>query len=237
MPSSTINPNVPAFKAPLLSAPIRAQFQAAINDINAILNAGILLAVNNLSDVENKAASRINLGLEIGTDIQAWSAVLDFLATKEISAVQGDSDKIQLASGGFTEGNIPEYDASGNLVDSGTAANHIFEVGGFQGGVPGASAIVFGWKFLSPVDFPNNFVGSSFVSITGTAATGSTVFTIYKNGSSIGTITVAASGTTGTIATTTTPNFAIGDILTVIAPGSPDATFANPSTGFLGSRV
>ena len=39
--------------------------------------AGYLQAANNLSDVASAATSRTNLGLAIGTNVQAWSAVLD----------------------------------------------------------------------------------------------------------------------------------------------------------------
>ena len=37
---------------------------------------GALLVANNLSDVNNASASRTNLGLEIGTNVQAYSAIL-----------------------------------------------------------------------------------------------------------------------------------------------------------------
>lgn len=38
---------------------------------------GDLLASNNLSDVDNTGTARDNLGLEIGADVQAYSAILD----------------------------------------------------------------------------------------------------------------------------------------------------------------
>ena len=68
---------------------------------------------------------------------------------------------------------------------------------------------------------------SSSSAKAGTAATASTVFTIKHNGTSVGTITFAISGTVGTFSFTGTVNVAIGDTLQVVAPASPDATLAD----------
>ena len=71
------------------------------------------------------------------------------------------------------------------------------------------------------------FTISSIVATAGVAGTvGSTVFTVLKNGSNIGTITFAVSGTTGT-STVSDVSFAIGDVLTITAPETANATLAD----------
>lgn len=61
----------------------------------------------------------------------------------------------------------------------------------------------------------------------GTAATASTVFTIAKNGSAVGTITFGAASTTGTFSFASNVDLVVGDLLTVTGPASPDATLAD----------
>lgn len=54
---------------------------AVVVDLTATFPAaGALLAANNLSDVDNTATSRINLGLAIGSDVQAFDAQLQAIA-------------------------------------------------------------------------------------------------------------------------------------------------------------
>jgi hypothetical protein len=48
-----------------------------------------LISSNNLSDVPNKATARINLGLQIGVNVEAWSASLDSLG-----AIVGGANEI-----------------------------------------------------------------------------------------------------------------------------------------------
>lgn len=59
-----------------------------------------------------------------------------------------------------------------------------------------------------------------------TAATGSTTYTIKKNGSSVGSLNFAASGTTATFTFTTATSFSAGDRLEIVAPGTLDTTLA-----------
>lgn len=107
-------------------------------------------------------------------------------------------------------------------------------VGTFFTSAPTASEVVMSYIFADAVDFPDEFLGS--LAKAGTAATASTVFDVKKNGTNVGTITFAASGTAGTFATTgTTVAFAAGDVLAVVAPASPDATLAGVSLTFKGT--
>lgn len=111
-----------------------------------------------------------------------------------------------------------------------------FDATTFYPGIPSASAILLRVPIARAVSFPANFAGSYF---TATAnATGSTVFDVQKNGVSVGTVTIGAGGTTATFATSggAAQSFASGDVLAIIAPGSPDATLANPAFVLAGIR-
>lgn len=65
--------------------------------------------------------------------------------------------------------------------------------------------------------------------VAGTAATGSTTFTLKKNGSSVGTFTFAASGTEATVTISSPVTFAAGDTREIVGPATSDATLANIS--------
>jgi hypothetical protein len=90
---------------------------------------------------------------------------------------------------------------------------------------PGASQVIERYIFATPVTLPAGLAGS--YGAAGTAATASASFTIKKNGSTVGTMDYAASGTSASFTMTTATSFAGGDVLTIVAPASPDATLAN----------
>jgi len=92
-------------------------------------------------------------------------------------------------------------------------------------GVPTASMIVFHHVFTQAVTFVASLTGSYVKA--GTAATAQTDFDLKKNGSSIGTVRFAAAGTTASYVSISSSSWAAGDILTLIAPASPDATIAD----------
>lgn len=84
-------------------------------------------------------------------------------------------------------------------------------------------------KIEHALSFAANFAGSGGSVDSSKAATGSTVLNVNKNGSSVGTITWGAAGTSPTFATSggAVQTFSAGDILTITGPGTPDATLSN----------
>lgn len=111
-----------------------------------------------------------------------------------------------------------------------------FDLTAFYPSIPTASAKVTRIPIARAVTFAANFAGSYFTASAN--ATGTTVFDVQKNGSSIGSISIAASGTTATFTTTsgTSKSFAAGDVLMIVAPASPDATLADPGFVIVGAR-
>lgn len=110
-----------------------------------------------------------------------------------------------------------------------------FDVHAFYPGVPSASAKVLRIPVARAVTFPDDFAGA--YGKASAAATGSTAFDVQKNGASVGTITFAAAATTATFVTSgTTVVLAAGDVLSIIAPVSPDATLADVGFVLAGTR-
>lgn len=125
---------------------------------------------------------------------------------------------------------------SGKWIPVSPSADQAFGIAG----APTASQKVHLRSIARSVRFVGDFLGS--VAHAGTAATASTVFNVYKNGTLVGTITFAAAATTGTFSTdvgsgSTSVTFNIGDVLMVQAPASPDATLADISITLLGVLI
>lgn len=111
-----------------------------------------------------------------------------------------------------------------------------FDMSAFYPGVPGGSALVLRVPVARSITFPANFAGSKFAASANATAT--TVFDVKKNGSSIGSISIAAGGTTATFTTSggSSQSFVAGDVLSIVAPASPDATLADPGFVLTGTR-
>jgi len=100
----------------------------------------------------------------------------------------------------------------------------IYDIAGGSTGAPAANATLLTFAVVRDFSLPANLLGSSCVA--GIAAAASTTISINKNGVSIGTMNFAIGATTATFILTAT-YFVPGDILTVVAPASPDNNLAD----------
>jgi hypothetical protein len=117
---------------------------------------------------------------------------------------------------------------------AGLAGAQPYDVGGSYSAAPTASLVVIRYPFPRAVSFPASMTSSK--GVAGTAATAQTDFDLQKNGSSFGTMRFAAAATTATFIAASSTSFAAGDILTVVAPASPDATLAGIGFSLAGTR-
>lgn len=109
-----------------------------------------------------------------------------------------------------------------------------FDIGVFTPGLPGAGAEVLRFEVVRPFTLPINLTGS--LAKSRVTATASATFTIKQNGVSIGTFNFGAGASTATFSFAAAVTFAIGDQLSINAPGVQDATLADVGFTFLGSR-
>jgi hypothetical protein len=111
-----------------------------------------------------------------------------------------------------------------------------YDIAIFLPGVPDSSEEIM--RFVLPRDvlFEDDFAGSQ--ANAGVAATGSTVLNVQVDGVTVGTITFAAAGTTGTFATSAGElTVSAGEVLSIVAPATADATLADISITLKGARL
>ncbi|QLH37721.1 MAG: hypothetical protein HWD60_00145 [Defluviicoccus sp.] len=117
---------------------------------------------------------------------------------------------------------------------SGNAAQHLDGTGTWSAppydilcgivGTPANGEVVLLFVAPRPFRIPANATGSQLKA--GTAATGAAVFSIEKNGVSVLSATVAASGNTASFSGSPA-DFAAGDVLRIVAPATADATLGD----------
>jgi hypothetical protein len=109
-----------------------------------------------------------------------------------------------------------------------------YDIASFYPGVPGSAALVLRFVAPRPVTLPPNLTGSC--ASAGAAATAQADIDIRVNGISQGTVRFAAGGTTATFIFASQVVLAAGDVLTLTAPATADATLANLSITLAGTR-
>jgi hypothetical protein len=110
-----------------------------------------------------------------------------------------------------------------------------YDVGGGCTGAPSAGLVLMRYPFPRAATFPAGFTSSQ--GVAGIAATGQSDFDLKKNGTSFGTMRFAAAAMIPTFIVASAVSFAIGDVLTVLAPLTPDATLAHIGFAFAGMRT
>ena len=108
------------------------------------------------------------------------------------------------------------------------------QVGCFLPGVGTNSQVCLYLAMAFAVTFPAGAADSEAVAKT--AATGSTTFTLSKNGTQFATIVFSADGTTGAFTQAADADFEAGDILEIDGPATADATLANIGISLYGTR-
>lgn len=116
------------------------------------------------------------------------------------------------------------------------AVTNPYDIGGMFAGSPDASEVLLRYPFPRAVTIPAGMANSRGVCVT--PATSSATFSIRKNGTQVGTM-VFGTGSPNNYASFTMASdtaFAAGDVLTIIAPSSPDATLADLAFAIAGTR-
>ena len=113
-------------------------------------------------------------------------------------------------------------------------ANPIYDLVAYVHDAPAGASNLGRWAIARTIAFPANFSGSSVSA--GVAATASTVLTVKKNGTSVGTLTFAISGTVPTMSGSAWSVVA-GDIVTVENQATADASLAKISITLAGERT
>jgi hypothetical protein len=109
-----------------------------------------------------------------------------------------------------------------------------FDLTAFYPGVPSANALVTRVPVARAVTFPASLAGS--IAKASVAATATANFNVQKNSISVGTITFAAGATSATFTAASPITCATGDVLSIVAPSTADATLANIGIVLAGTR-
>lgn len=167
-------------------------------------------------------------------------------AIKRLLVVQNDGSatlSVKVGSGTVTivasAARLVYTDGSANGIvaitpDIAGAGTQPYDIGAQLSGAPTASLVMLRFKFPRAVSFPSGLTSSQ--GTAGTAATAQTDFDIRKNGASVGTMRFAAAGTAASFIMASAQSFAASDLLTLIAPASPDATLADIAFVLAGTR-
>lgn len=148
--------------------------------------------------------------------------------------INGETDSLVLA-GRFEAVTLVDIDGAGSWMVLARHKPEYHDVACWRSGKPDAGETVLRFVAARAFRFPASMTGSK--GSAGTAATGSSVYSFKKNGVEFATATFAAAGTVPTWSAASSTAFAVGDVLTITAPASQDATLADVALTLLGTLV
>lgn len=105
----------------------------------------------------------------------------------------------------------------------------------FKPGQPTASEVCLEYRSPTAFDMADDFAGSYGYCIANPTSTAT--FDVKKNGSNIGTVAISTLGVFTFLTSGGATSMAAGDRLSVVAPGSPDATLSGIAISFAGTRT
>lgn len=123
-----------------------------------------------------------------------------------------------------TPGASGDTGASGFSGFSGQSSTNPYDVVTSIEGKPTANSYILTFITVRSFTIPIGFNGS--LGICANPATSESIFTITKNGLSVGTITFSAAATSATFSGSA-GSFAIGDVLRIVSPVIQDSTLAD----------
>jgi hypothetical protein len=110
-----------------------------------------------------------------------------------------------------------------------------YDIAATFSGQPASSDVILRYPLPRAVNFPVGLTDSQ--GVAGVAATDSTPFDIRKNGVSVGAMQFAAGAIVASFTMVSATALAKGDVLTIVAPGTADATLADIGLCLAGERA
>ena len=162
------------------------------------------------------------------------TAYIDGTTTFEDSDMNAPLSELDSVFGGSFSGKKGQVARIANAESALEYFEFTYDVWDSFTGVPTSDLVIMRFPFVRFVSFPSGMSLSRMMAAV--AATAETVFSLQIGGLEFGTVTFAAGAKSGTFSCPVERQFSPGNVLTVVAPNSPDATLADLGWCFAGIR-